>query len=225
GRGRDPRLRRHQPAHRREGLLPGRRPAAALGDAHLRDVRQRRCLGQRRGPAREVRRGRRDHRRAALPLRRRELCPAAGPARQLGAGHALLRAAQHRLRPPHARRGRAPRPRGVRAGADGSGDAPVSTVRELEPEDWRTWRALRLRALRDAPDAFASTLASTLEREARDGEAYWRGYFTRSGPTLIAEVDGIPAGMARVVVEDAVGPADLFSMWVAPEARGRGVGA
>ena len=101
----------------------------------------------------------------------------------------------------------------------------MSTVRELEPEDWRIWRALRLRALRDAPDAFASTLASTLEREARDGEAYWRGYFTRSGPTLIAEVDGIPAGMARVVVEDAVGPADLFSMWVAPEARGRGVGA
>lgn len=101
----------------------------------------------------------------------------------------------------------------------------MSTVRELEPEDWPIWRALRLRALRDAPDAFGSTLASTLEREARDGEAYWRGYFTRPGPTLVAEVDGIPAGMARVVVEDGVGSADLFSMWVAPEARGRGVGA
>ena len=101
----------------------------------------------------------------------------------------------------------------------------MSTVRELEPEDWRTWRALRLRALRDAPDAFASTLADTLEREARDGEAYWRGYFTRSGPTLIAEIGGVPSGMARVVVEDVDGPADLFSMWVAPEARGRGVGA
>jgi ribosomal protein S18 acetylase RimI-like enzyme len=99
----------------------------------------------------------------------------------------------------------------------------VSGVREIGPEEWRIWRALRLRALEEAPEAFASTLASTLEREAQDGEAYWRGYFTRSGPTLIAEVDGAPAGMARVVVED--GAAHLYSMWVAPEARGRGVGA
>lgn len=101
----------------------------------------------------------------------------------------------------------------------------MSTVRELDPAEWQIWRALRLRALREDPDAFASTLASTLERDAQDGEAYWRGYFTRSGPTLIAEVDGAPAGMARVVVEDGPGPAHLYSVWVAPEARGRGVGA
>jgi ribosomal protein S18 acetylase RimI-like enzyme len=103
----------------------------------------------------------------------------------------------------------------------------VSTVRELggRAADWRIWRALRLRALEDAPEAFASTLASTLEREAQDGEAYWRGYFAREGPTLIAEVDGVPSGMARVVVEDEDDPAHLFSMWVAPEVRGRGVGA
>ena len=99
----------------------------------------------------------------------------------------------------------------------------MSAVRELGPEEWRIWRALRLRALREDPDAFASTLASTLERDAQDGEAYWHGYFTRPGPALIAEVDGVPVGMARVVVED--GPAHLYSMWVAPEARGRGVGA
>jgi len=98
----------------------------------------------------------------------------------------------------------------------------VSAVRQLGPEDWEIWRALRLRALREAPDAFASTLAGTLEREARDGEGYWRGYFTRPGPALVAEVDGVPAGMARVVVEE--GSAHLYSMWVAPEARGRGVG-
>ncbi|WP_341854661.1 GNAT family N-acetyltransferase [Brachybacterium sp. GPGPB12] len=36
-------------------------------------------------------------------------------------------------------------------------------------------------------------------------------------------MDGAPVGMARVVVED--GPAHLYSMWVAPEARGGGVGA
>ena len=99
----------------------------------------------------------------------------------------------------------------------------MSAVREIDASDWQIWRMLRLRALREDPDAFASTLDSTLERDARDGEAYWRGYFTRPGPALIAEVDGVPAGMARVVVED--GPAHLYSMWVAPEVRGRGVGA
>ena len=99
----------------------------------------------------------------------------------------------------------------------------MNEVREIDASEWENWRALRLRALREDPDAFASTLAATLERDAQDGEAYWRGYFTRPGPVLIAEVDGAPVGMARVVVED--GPAHLYSMWVAPEARGKGVGA
>ena len=44
-------------------------------------------------------------------------------------------------------------------------------VRTLEPADWAIWRELRLRALEDSPEAFVSTLASTLEREAREGEA------------------------------------------------------
>lgn len=99
----------------------------------------------------------------------------------------------------------------------------MSAVREIGPEDWRLWRALRLRALEEAPEAFGATLASALDGDAQGGEAYWHGYFTRPGSALIAEVDGVPVGMARVVVED--GPAHLYSMWVAPEARGRGVGA
>lgn len=99
----------------------------------------------------------------------------------------------------------------------------MNEVREIDASEWETWRALRLRALREDPDAFASTLATALERDAQDGEAYWLGYFSRPGPALIAEVDGAPVGLARVVVED--GPAHLYSMWVAPEARGSGVGA
>lgn len=95
----------------------------------------------------------------------------------------------------------------------------MNEVWEIDASDWQIWRALRLRALREDPDAFASTL----ERDAQDGEAYWLGYFSRPGPVLIAEVDGAPVGMARVVAED--GPAHLYSMWVAPEARGSGVGA
>lgn len=78
----------------------------------------------------------------------------------------------------------------------------MNEVREIDASEWETWRALRLRALREDPDAFASTLATALERDAQDGEAYWLGYFSRPGPALIAEVDGAPVGLARVVVED-----------------------
>ncbi|MEE1619373.1 GNAT family N-acetyltransferase [Brachybacterium sp. J153] len=97
-------------------------------------------------------------------------------------------------------------------------------VRSLEPAQWAIWRQLRLRALKDSPEAFGSSLAATLEREAREGEAFWRGYFSETGPVLIAELDGVPAGMARLVVEDPADSAHLYSLWVAPEARGRGAG-
>lgn len=94
----------------------------------------------------------------------------------------------------------------------------------LEAAHWRMWRALRLRALEQAPEAFVSTLEGTLARDEADGEDYWRGYFRRPGPTLVAELDGVPVGMARLVHEDDAPFADIFSVWVAPEARGQGVG-
>lgn len=100
-------------------------------------------------------------------------------------------------------------------------------VSELGPEDWLVWRELRLRALEESPEAFSSTLAGTLERDARDGEAYWRGYFTRPGPTLVARTPGSDSacGMARLVPDPDPGtPAELLAVWVAPEARGRGAG-
>ena len=33
------------------------------------------------------------------------------------------------------------------------------TVRVVDGDDWRTWREIRLRALRDSPSAFGSTYA------------------------------------------------------------------
>ena len=43
-------------------------------------------------------------------------------------------------------------------------------VRVAEPDDWATWRELRLRALQDSPSAFGSTY----ERERAFDETAWR---------------------------------------------------
>lgn len=41
---------------------------------------------------------------------------------------------------------------------------------------------------------------------------------------LVIALDGEPAGMVSITVPDAGGTVEMISMWVAPEARGRGVG-
>lgn len=94
-------------------------------------------------------------------------------------------------------------------------------VRRLGPDDWRELRALRLRALADAPDAFGATLA---EEEAQP-EASWLRWF---GPgdrvVIVAEVRGRLVGMAAGGPAPSDEPsAGLYSMWVEPAARGTGV--
>lgn len=88
-------------------------------------------------------------------------------------------------------------------------------IHRAGPDDWRAVRALRLRALADAPGAFASTFT----REQAYDEAGWR----RRVATDACFVAG-DAGLAVGIPE----PGDpdgrhLVSMWVAPEHRGRGV--
>lgn len=103
------------------------------------------------------------------------------------------------------------------------GGGPEVRVRELGPGDWALWRDLRLRALADAPAAFGATLS---EEQARD-EASWRAGVARrpERALFVAERGGAPAGVTISVI-DAADPAraNLYAMWVAPEARGAGVG-
>ena len=97
---------------------------------------------------------------------------------------------------------------------------PVLRLRDLTPDDWRDWRALRLQALAEAPYAFGSTLVDWQDAP----EERWRGRLAEVAYNLIAELDDRPAGMASGTL-DGDGPAELISMWVAPFARGAGVGA
>ena len=99
-------------------------------------------------------------------------------------------------------------------------------IERMTHEAWERVRAIRLRSLADAPSAFAVTLAEDAARPA----ASWRERLAASdAATFVARADGADGADVGLVVgasfrgrEPAAG---LFAMWVAPEARGAGVGA
>jgi ribosomal protein S18 acetylase RimI-like enzyme len=95
------------------------------------------------------------------------------------------------------------------------------SIRTVSADDWQQWRELRREALREAPDAFGSTLAGW----SGDGdyEARWRDRLETVPVNLVADLDDVPVGMVSLTaVQDL--ESELIGMWVAPQARGRGVG-
>ncbi len=95
------------------------------------------------------------------------------------------------------------------------------SVRALGEDEWEQYRAVRLEALQESPEAFAATL----EQEQGSDESLWRARMVRS-VRLLAEVDGRAVGVAsvgEVKAEDAPTVAELFGLWVQPDARGTGV--
>jgi len=99
-------------------------------------------------------------------------------------------------------------------------------VRPFTADEWRTYRALRLRALADSPDAYGSTL----DRERAFTDDEWRtrladGVAASNALPLIALVDGTPAGITWGRISDEEPEvAHVYQVWVAAEHRGRGVG-
>jgi ribosomal protein S18 acetylase RimI-like enzyme len=94
------------------------------------------------------------------------------------------------------------------------------TVRVLDETDWAVYRAVRLRALQDSPDAFVNTHA---EEAAQDDE-FWRARMRRA-KRLVASQDEQDIGVVCVGHgdQDRENEAQLFGLWVAPERRGSGV--
>ena len=96
----------------------------------------------------------------------------------------------------------------------------MTSVRVLGGDDWRAWRDIRLRALRDSPDAFGSTYA----RELGLTEADWRRRLEDPGAVSVLVLDeGRPVGMGGGY-PDLPGWLHVVAMWVDPAARRRGVG-
>lgn len=94
------------------------------------------------------------------------------------------------------------------------------TVRRATPLDRSTVIALRLRSMRDAPDAFGSTLERELQRTDED----WSRWIA-PGATFIAEnPDDLPVGLVLAMHgDDDPDVVNLMAMWVEPEERGTGI--
>lgn len=101
------------------------------------------------------------------------------------------------------------------------------TVRAIRADEWRTYRAIRLRALQDAPDAFGSSF----EAEAARPDEAWYSRLAAAATSgmdraLFAVGGDHACGLAWCKLSATEpGVADLFQMWVDPGVRGRGVGA
>jgi ribosomal protein S18 acetylase RimI-like enzyme len=100
-------------------------------------------------------------------------------------------------------------------------------IRRFTPREWPAYRALRLRSLADAPKAFGSSLAL----EESWAQELWMARLMAADVSgrdcpLVAESSGPDSVMLGLLWAkcDAADAAivNLFQMWVAPEARGRG---
>jgi ribosomal protein S18 acetylase RimI-like enzyme len=102
----------------------------------------------------------------------------------------------------------------------GSAILMVVHLRALSPDEWEWWREVRLRALADTPEAFGSTLA---EWQAAT-EDRWRLRLSEVSFNVVAVVDAVTVGQVSGTHPDVDGHVELISLWVAPSARGLGVG-
>lgn len=89
-------------------------------------------------------------------------------------------------------------------------------------EDWERVRDVRIRALADAPFAYGSRL----EEERDQPESLWRARLEQQAAATFLAINGHETvGLVRTfVAPEDVTTAELVSMWVAPHARGQGVG-
>ena len=100
----------------------------------------------------------------------------------------------------------------------------AATVRVIRPDDWSALQELRLRALQTDPLAFGSTYHE--ERALADDEWKDRAARASNSPSVRQWVatDEEDRLLGTVLVADVEGELNIFSMWVDPEQRGKGVG-
>jgi ribosomal protein S18 acetylase RimI-like enzyme len=96
-------------------------------------------------------------------------------------------------------------------------------IRVVRDEEWERARDLRMRAIADAPEAFARSL----EEEQRLSESEWREFVSPSDSRVwFVETtdDDEFVGMAFGFLDDPLKAAYLGGMWVEPGRRHSGIG-
>lgn len=88
-------------------------------------------------------------------------------------------------------------------------------ILRLEPKDWQRFRAIRLDALAQSPEAFGSQYDEVAARP----QSSWTAQLSAL-PTWVVPGDTLDLALVRV---DPKVP-ELLSLWVAPEGRGQGLG-
>lgn len=102
---------------------------------------------------------------------------------------------------------------------------PETQITTLAESEWAVYRDLRLRALKESPDAFCATYAESSKLSDYDWQIRLQGLSPHLDLPLVARVDGIPAGMTWARIDPAQPlVVHLFQMWVAAEYRGLGLG-
>ena len=98
-------------------------------------------------------------------------------------------------------------------------------IRRLRAEEGMRLRSLRLRALLDAPDAFATAHADAAARPDSSWHEWAASAASGAGRcTFVAISSDGWQGMLSAVADRTAGTAELIQMWVAPAVRGTGVG-
>lgn len=96
-------------------------------------------------------------------------------------------------------------------------------LQNIGPSEWELWKEQRLAALKEAPYAFGSKLAEWEDVP----EQRWRARLSiPNASQFLAFLDGKAVGMVGGILANEPGAevVDLVSLWVAPAARGHGVG-
>lgn len=97
----------------------------------------------------------------------------------------------------------------------------MHTIRRLRPGESAIYRSLRLEALKESPEAFATTYDSALIRDEESWIAQADASAQGDDRATFLVWDAAPVGLAAIY-RDAARPSvgELLQMWIAPSHRG-----